>query len=304
MGRVVALSCGRVVVLCLVCGPWSMVFCPGFPMPELPEVETIRRTLQEHLRGRSIIAVDVFEQALRLPVAEDFAKRLSGKRVLEVGRRGKYLLVHLEHDWVWICHLGMSGKLVYSEQARQREKHDHIIVHLREGGELRFNDPRRFGLCVIMRQSELAAWPSLARMGIEPLGDALDGELLYALLRRSKRRVRDVLMDQRVIAGLGNIYVNEVLFRARVRPTVRASRISRRGARDIAREIRVVLGEAIGSRGTSFSAYRDGNDHRGAFQLRLRVYDRAGENCFVCSAVIKRKSVGNRGIYYCPKCQS
>lgn len=272
-------------------------------MPELPEVETVRRTLEERLRGREIAAVDVFQRALRLPVADDFALRLTGKTVLGVARRGKYLCFSLDEDWVWVCHLGMSGKLVYSDAAVPREKHDHIVVRFRRGGELRFNDPRRFGLSMVMRRSELAVWPSIARMGIEPLGSELDGAWLYTWLHRSQRRVRDVLLDQRVVAGLGNIYVNEILFRAGVRPTARASRISRRSAGDIAREIRSVLKEAIDSRGTSFSAFRDGNDHRGAFQSRLRVYDRAGENCPACLAPIKRKSLGNRGVYYCPKCQ-
>jgi len=272
-------------------------------MPELPEVETVRRILEKRLCGRQIAEVEVFQTALRLPVAADFASRLIGRTVVGVARRGKYLFVGLDGNWIWVCHLGMSGKLVFSTDRLPRNKHDHIIVRFREGGDLRFNDPRRFGLCIAMSQADLGAWPSIARLGIEPLDGELNGRTLYALLHRSRRKLRDVLMDQRVIAGLGNIYVNEILFRAGVRPTMRASRISRRIARDIATEIPRVLEEAISSRGTSFSAYRDGNDRRGAFQSSLRVYDRAGESCRSCGSVIKRKAIGNRGMYYCPKCQ-
>jgi formamidopyrimidine-DNA glycosylase len=272
-------------------------------MPELPEVETVRRTLNDRICGLQIVAVDVLQGALRVPVSPDFARRLTGKTVARVARRGKYLVMFMEGTWAWVCHLGMSGKLVFCKETAPRDKHDHIVVRFREGGELRFNDPRRFGLSVVMPEPELESWPSIALLGVEPLGGELDGTYLYELLHRSRRRVRDVLMDQRVIAGLGNIYVNEVLFRARVRPTVRGWRISRQSASDIAVAIPTVLQEAIRWRGTSFSDYRDGNDHRGAFQSRLLVYDRAGESCLVCRGPIKRKSIGNRSTFYCPKCQ-
>jgi len=272
-------------------------------MPELPEVETVRRTLDERIRGLEIVAVDVLQRALRVPVSADFGRRLTGKTVVRVARRGKYLVTFMEGNWAWVCHLGMSGKLVFFKQKAPRDKHDHIVVRFREGGELRFNDPRRFGLSIVMPEPELESWPSIALLGVEPLSGALDGAYLYESLHRSRRRVWDVLMDQRVIAGLGNIYVNEVLFRARVRPTVRAWRISRRSAGDIAAAIPAILEEAIRWRGTSFSDYRDSNDRRGTFQSRLLVYDRAGESCLVCRSPIKRKSIGNRSTFYCPKCQ-
>lgn len=273
-------------------------------MPELPEVETVRRTLSERIQGHEIVAVEVFQRALRVRVAEDFAHRLAGKHVVRVARRGKYLLIFLDGAWVWVCHLGMSGKLVFLlDSTTPRDKHDHIAVHFAQGAELRFNDPRRFGLSVVMLEQDLQSWPSIARLGIEPLEGGLDGAFLYEWLHRSRRRVYDVLMDQRVIAGLGNIYVNEVLFRVRIRPSTRAWRVSRQRAGDLAREIPEVLEDAIQWRGTSFSDYRDGNDRRGAFQSQLLVYDRAGESCQVCGTHIKRSSIGNRGIFYCPTCQ-
>lgn len=272
-------------------------------MPELPEVETVRRTLSERIQGHEIVAVEVFQRALRVRVAEDFAHRLTGKHVVRVARRGKYLLIFLEGAWVWVCHLGMSGKLVFLDGPTPLDKHDHIAIRFGPAGELRFNDPRRFGLSVVMPEQDLESWPSIANLGVEPLEGGLDGAYLYQRLHGSRRRVYDVLMDQRVIAGLGNIYVNEVLFRVGVRPTVRAWRISRQHAGDLASEIRTVLAEAIDWRGTSFSDYRDGNDRRGAFQSRLQVYDRAGDNCQVCGALIKRKAIANRGTFYCPTCQ-
>ena len=272
-------------------------------MPELPEVETVCRTLHQRLRGVRILEVRVLEGRLRRPVAADFAARLRGRTVTGVTRRGKYVLAALDRGRTWVTHLGMSGKLTFRPPAAPMDRHDHIVFRLEDGGELRYHDPRRFGLCVVLPDSELDAWPPLARLGLDPLDPRFTGDYLYPFLHRSRRNVRDLLLDQQVVCGLGNIYVNEALFRTGVRPTRRGRRVSRALTRELAREITALLREAIRWRGSSVSDYRDGNDHRGGFQLRLQVYGRGGEPCRGCGEPVKRVGLGNRGVFYCPRCQ-
>lgn len=272
-------------------------------MPELPEVETICRGLRPHLLGRRIVQVDVLQPALRKTVAPDFAARLRGRTVVEVGRKGKYILISLDGRNLWLFHLGMSGKLIHVEQEKPREKHDHIIVKLDTGRELRYHDPRRFGLSLVVPRKDLHALPELSGLGLDPFDGAFDARYLYQFTRRSARRIRDVLIDQRVLAGLGNIYANEVLYRVGARPTARAERLTRNTVERIATMIPELLREAIRWCGTSFSDYRDAEDRFGEFQNHLRVYDREGEPCRICPSRIKRVARGNRSVFYCPTCQ-
>lgn len=272
-------------------------------MPELPEVETICRGLRALLPGRRVTEVEVKESRLRSAVNGGFQLELQGRTILGVERRGKYILMLLEGDRIWLSHLGMSGKLIYVGTERPRAKHDHIIVKLNEGHELRYNDPRRFGLSMVVAGSELETLPQMKSLGPDPLGHQFDGDYLYSIARSSKRRVRDLLIDQGVVAGVGNIYANETLFRAGIRPTKRAGKIGRSGVTAIADVLPRLLREAILWCGTSFSDYRDAEDRFGEFQKHLRVYDRDGEECRVCGSVIKRVRMGNRSGFYCPKCQ-
>ena len=272
-------------------------------MPELPEVETVCRTLRKRLRGARIIHVRVIEGRLRQPVAADFAARVEGRTVEAVSRRGKYIVTDLDGGWSWVSHLGMSGKLTFRERDASVEKHDHLVFTLDDGAELRYHDPRRFGLCVVLPSRELDSWPPFTRLGPDPLDRRFTGDYLYPLLHRSRRSVRDLLLDQQIVCGLGNIYINEVLFRIGIRPTRRSHRLSRVATAELVRETRALLREAIRWRGSSVSDYRDGNDHRGGFQWRLQVYDRKGAPCYGCGAAIKRIGLGNRGAFYCPRCQ-
>ena len=273
-------------------------------MPELPEVETIRRSLDPLIRGHRIVSVQVLQRQLRIPVVEDFEPRLKGKTVRGVKRKGKYLLVELDPEDVWVLHLGMSGKLTYFRKPCPLVKHDHMVVRFETGGELRYHDPRRFGLSLVLRHEELSQWPPLSHLGVDPLSDQFHVDYLYSVMQNSKRRVKDLLMDQTVVAGLVNIYVNEILFRTGLRPTRRVSRINHRLANRIVEATPSVLEEAIRWRGTSFSDYRDGEDRKGGFQNHLQVYNREGEKCRVCPDKIKRLQVGNRSVYYCPTCQT
>jgi len=273
-------------------------------MPELPEVETICRGLRSRLPGRKVIKVEVHEPRLRSTINGDFGSRLLDRTILDVGRRGKYLLLFLAGGQVWVSHLGMSGKLIHVEGERPREKHDHIIVGLDSGCELRYHDPRRFGLSLVVAHDELQTLSQLHHLGLDPFDRRFNGQYLYSATRRSRRRIRDVLIDQRVVAGVGNIYANEILFRVGIRPATRAFRLARIQVGRIAGMTPRVLREAIRWCGTSISDYRDAEDGFGEFQKYLRVYNREGEKCRACPSKIKRFSLGNRGAFYCPSCQS
>ncbi|HWP56308.1 MAG TPA: bifunctional DNA-formamidopyrimidine glycosylase/DNA-(apurinic or apyrimidinic site) lyase [Candidatus Acidoferrales bacterium] len=271
-------------------------------MPELPEVETVCRTLRAVVPGHRVVGVEVLERRLRMPVGRSFKALLFGRKIVDVERRGKYILLILEGEVVWVSHLGMSGKLIYVAAQRPRERHDHIIVALDRGFELRYHDPRRFGLALALSRRELETWPQFRALGPDPLaGDVASG--LYESARGSRRKIRDLLLDQRVLSGLGNIYANEILFYAGIRPTARAFTLTRARAGRIAAAAARLLSEAIQWGGTSFSDYRDGQDRRGEFQQHLRVYGREGESCTRCGRTIKRVSLGNRSAFYCPGCQ-
>jgi formamidopyrimidine-DNA glycosylase len=272
-------------------------------MPELPEVETICRGLQPHLAGRRILNVKVTERRLRCLVDRKLTQCLEGKTILRVGRIAKYILIWLSGDIVWMFHLGMSGKLVHINPQTPKQKHDHILASLDSGQELRYHDPRRFGLSLLVAAKELDELPQLKRLGLDPFDARFTGTYLHSFTKRSERRIRDLLLDQQIVAGIGNIYANEILARVGVRPTTRAWRLTRVKVEEMASMIPRVLNEAIRWCGTSFSDYRDADDNFGEFQNHLRVYDRGGEKCRLCPTPIKRVAIGNRSAFYCPSCQ-
>lgn len=272
-------------------------------MPELPEVETVCRSLRPHLLDRTIQQVTVLEPRLRVRVSRQKLRQLAGKRVRAIRRIAKYIVLQLSGDTVWVFHLGMSGKLICTDPSTPRRKHDHIIAELDSGAELRYHDPRRFGLSLVARADSVHELPQLRQLGLDPFDPALTPDYLYGFTRRSERYIRDLLLDQQIIAGLGNIYANEILSRAGVKPTIRANRLSRRQVATIAAIVPDLLSDAIRWCGTSFSDYRDADDKAGEFQNHLRVYDRAGERCRSCVGVIKRVAIGNRSAFYCPACQ-
>ena len=272
-------------------------------MPELPEVETVCRSLRPHLLGRIIRRVRVLEPRLRVPVDESGLKSMAGKRFDGISRVAKYILLNLSEDDVWVFHLGMSGKLICVASETARQKHDHIIIELEGGSELRYHDPRRFGLSLVAKKDRLFELPQLRGIGLDPFDPGLSGDYLFRFTRASERRIRDLLLDQQIIAGLGNIYANEILSLTGIKPTTRAHRLTRKQVQGVAAAIPNLLGDAIRWCGTSFSDYRDADDKSGEFQNHLRVYDRDGEDCRVCPSVIKRVAIGNRSAFYCPTCQ-
>ena len=270
-------------------------------MPELPEVETVVRGLAPELRGRRVVGVTVRETRLRGGVAPDFAARLTGRRVVDLSRRGKYLVAALDDGRSWLVHLGMTGRLVLSAGELAAEPHDHVVVRLEDGRMLTYNDVRRFGRMAVVD-------PVMLRQetgdGLDPLAPEFTPAALFVLTRRRRTSIKALLMDQRRVAGLGNIYVNEILFHAGIRPGRRAMRLGRGECARIVRAARIVLTEAIRRGGSSISDYRDGLGRRGWFQLRHRVYDRAGKPCRRCRTPIQSRIIVGRSSFYCPRCQA
>jgi formamidopyrimidine-DNA glycosylase len=270
-------------------------------VPELPEVETVRRGIEPHVVGRTIERVVVRDRRLRWPIARGFERKLAGKRIRAVDRRGKYLLLDLGDGRV-ILHLGMSGRLSLIAPGRAVQKHDHLDLELSGELLLRFNDPRRFGAALW--------WPAshpthllLKHMGPEPFAASFDADYLFRLSRRRSAPVKNFVMDGRVVVGVGNIYAVEALFRAGIKPQRAAGRVTRAGYEKLVRAVRDVLSDAIAAGGTTFRDFRNSDGAPGYFVQKLFVYDRAGQPCRKCKTPIRRLVIGQRSSYYCPKCQ-
>lgn len=273
-------------------------------MPELPEVETVRRAIAQECEGAHIIDVVCHRRNLRQPLPKDFEEILHGKRILRVQRRAKYLLVHLEAGVVLIVHLGMSGKwLIHLPPLPTRQKHDHVVMQLDNGKTLVFNDPRRFGLMALSTEAGLATHPLLAHLGPEPLGEAFTADYLYPQLKRRKCTIKAALMDQELVVGVGNIYASEALFLSRISPKRVASRVTRAEAARLVPAIWQVLEAAIASGGSTLRDYVRSTGDAGYFQHHFQVYGREEKPCFVCGTPIRRITQQGRSSFYCPHCQ-
>jgi formamidopyrimidine-DNA glycosylase len=273
-------------------------------MPELPEAETIVRDLRARIPGGTVTRVtvtrpDVLHTGLT-PAA--LGRRLRGRTVSDVSRRGKNVVVEFDAGLRLVINLGMTGRVVTSDASGAGAlRHIAVSLHLRDGRAILYDDARRFG--DIDLRDEAGWLVRNAELGLEPLSDAFTADALHALTRTSITPVRNWLLDQKRIAGVGNIYALEALFRAGIRPTRRARTLRRRETAALRDTLRDVLQESIDSRGTTISDYRDGSGEPGAFARRLRVYDRQGEPCIVCGSTIKRVVLSNRSAFYCPSCQ-
>jgi len=272
-------------------------------VPELPEVETIRRGLASLLTGRKVVAVKVSERRLRQPIGPRVLARLRGAMVTGVRRRSKYLLLETDAGWTMLLHLGMTGQLWVSDPDRLARPHQHVVFRLDDGRELRYADARRFGLIDVIRDHELHEDPRLRGLGVEPLEDVMTGEWLYRTTRGRRKPVKNFLMDTRVIAGIGNIYACEALYRACINPRRQVRRVGRRGWDGMAAAIRAVLQEAILAGGTTLRDFLNSEGDPGYFAVALRVYDRKGEACGRCRTTIRRIVQAGRSTFYCPRCQ-
>ncbi|AEF93896.1 Formamidopyrimidine-DNA glycosylase [Desulfotomaculum nigrificans CO-1-SRB] len=274
-------------------------------MPELPEVETVVRSLEKHLAGLTITAVDVFmPKVIRSPKPEVFAERIVGKQLQKkLGRRGKYLLLHLSDGLTLVVHLRMTGRLVYCDAEAPVEKHTHVIFHLDNGKQLRFTDQRQFGRMQLVPTSEVNELSGIKDLGPEPLDESFTRDFLKKEIRRRRTRIKPLLLDQCFIAGLGNIYADEALFRARVHPERIASDLSPREIARLHKAIVEVIAGGIKHRGTTFRDYVDGEGRAGSYQQHLKVYNRENLPCPHCGKPIARIKVAGRSSYYCPCCQ-
>jgi formamidopyrimidine-DNA glycosylase len=282
-------------------------------MPELPEVETVRRGLEPALAGQRIERVHLGRADLRVPFPPRFAKRLAGRRIERLGRRAKYLLAELDGDETLVIHLGMSGQLTLSNGALARSPinpqdlaaHDHVLITLEGGRALLYNDPRRFGLMTLVPTSKLGTHKLFRRLGIEPLDGALSGELLRRRLAKRRTSLKAALIDQGVIAGIGNIYACEALHRARLSPRRLALSLNGDRADRLAKAVGEVLSAAIEAGGSSLRDYVRSDGSPGYFQHRFAVYDRAGERCprAGCRGIVRRIVQSSRSSFFCPTCQ-
>jgi formamidopyrimidine-DNA glycosylase len=292
-------------------------------MPELPEVETVRRGLAPYLEGARIDKVTLNRKDLRFPFPRGFAKALEGQTITSVGRRAKYLLFHLSNGKIWLGHLGMTGAFRFAEgkfkepsryyEPAEDGKHDHVVMHLthpsRGKETLIYSDPRRFGFMDLFAREEDS--PYLKDLGPEPLGNQFNADEMAGRFKGKSAPIKAALLDQRVVAGLGNIYVSEALHRAHIRPTVPAKKLVLKSGKPSARldlladGVRTVLVEALEAGGSTLRDFRAADGASGYFQHRFAVYDREGEPCPTpgCNGTIKRIVQSGRSTFYCPVCQ-
>jgi len=292
-------------------------------MPELPEVETVRRGLAPVMEGAQFTKVEAHRGDLRWPLPNDFVQRLEGQTCERLDRRAKYLLAHLSSGEVLMMHLGMSGSFRVARQRRMQTPghyyharpshslHDHVVFQMSSDAVISFNDPRRFGMMKLVRRADLEKESLLSALGPEPLGKAFNSIVLARLLKGKKTSLKAALSDQKIVAGLGNIYVCEALHRARLSPVWRASSVATRlgrpneRTRELVAAIKAVLRDAIAAGGSSLRNHRRTDGALGDFQHNFRVYDRAGKPCprRGCGGIIKRIVQTGRSTFFCPVCQ-
>lgn len=271
-------------------------------MPELPEVETIRRDLEPLAVGRTVAAVEIDPATAHLLVkvpGEVFAAELVGRAVTSLGRRGKYLLFGLDDGRTFVCHLRMTGRLLWRDSTAPPEPFERAKLMLDDGHDLRWSDLRKFGTWEVV--DDVTAL--LARLGPEPIDETLSLGQFRAVLKGRSAPVKAVLLDQRRFAGLGNIYVDEALYEARIRPDTPAGAVSPAAAARLFASARAVLERGIANRGASFRDYVDGQGNAGSQQMHVQVFRRTGRPCYACGTVIERTIVGGRATHYCPRCQ-
>lgn len=273
-------------------------------MPELPEIETVCRTLAPHLCGRRLETVTIYHpDAVKYPCPEAFISGVAGHTVSSLGRRGKYLLISLEHGATLIAHLRMTGRLLCTPAAYERKPHTHLVFALDNGQELRFSDTRRFGGFWLLASGEEDRVSGMHKLGVEPLAPAFCADYLCDKLGKRRSAIKCGILDQQVLAGLGNIYADEALFAAGIHPARLCNSLTAAEWRALARVIPPVLEAAIVNNGTTFSDYLDGEGREGRNMPFLQAYGRAGHSCRRCGATMEKTRIGGRGTCFCPACQ-
>ncbi len=271
-------------------------------MPELPEVETTLNGIRPYLQGLKIARLEVRQRNLRWPIADNLERKVSGVDVVEMQRRGKYILIHFDRGGL-IVHLGMSGSMRVLLNDELPGKHDHFDIINQHGQIIRYRDPRRFG-CLLYTSDSLLQHPRLINLGIEPLSNAFTGHGLYQLSRKRTTPIKSFVMDGRIVVGVGNIYVCEALFLAGISPIRQSGKISLARYQVLAGAIRTTLKQALRQGGTTLQDFVGADGAPGYFTQSLSVYGREGDQCLKCSTGIKRKVISQRSTFYCPKCQT
>ena len=268
-------------------------------MPELPEVETTKNGIEPHIVGKAIAKVNIYHKQLRWPISNKI-KKLQGEISSGISRRAKYMLWHFDSGSV-VMHLGMSGTMRVVDSATPLKKHDHFEVIFDNGKALRFNDPRRFG--AILWQANDEELTILASLGPEPLSEAFNGDYLHQSLAKRKGAIKNAIMDNKVVVGVGNIYAAESLFLSGIHPKRAANKVSLQRCHALVSHIKQVLSKAIAQGGTTLKDFTQADGSPGYFAQQLHVYGREDEPCLTCQATIKRQVIGQRSSFYCPKCQ-
>jgi formamidopyrimidine-DNA glycosylase len=270
-------------------------------MPELPEVETTVRGLSRYLLGQRLTRVDPRREGLRRPFPQGLVQTMTGATVTGLGRRAKYGLIHTDRGLTLVFHLGMSGR--WRIEPEELGKHDHLVLETDAGHRLALCDPRRFGSVDLVASDRIDEWPAFAALGPEPLGDTLTAAHLKAALTGRSAAIKLMLLDQRIVAGLGNIYVCEALFRARIDPRKAAGAVSKPALERLVPQIKAVIAEAIEAGGSTLRDYAQVDGELGYFSTQFDVYDRHGQACTRCSAAVERIAQGGRSTWLCPACQ-
>jgi len=271
-------------------------------MPELPEVETIARTLEPAIRGRVIAGIELLYRPLLRTGGRKGLEELQGRRILGVRRRGKMLIIEFEGAQALVFHLKMTGQFLFAGATEPHDKHTRLVVRFEDGkSELRFRDVRKFGFLLCLEGDPMTACAELACLGPEPLDIGLAE--FAALIARKKGRIKSLLLDQTVIAGIGNIYADEMLFDARIHPETPASSLGKQAVAQLYDSMKKILTLAIAEKGSTLQDYRDAEGKAGKFQFFHKVYDRKGEPCVVCGTRVRMRRIGGRSSHFCPKCQ-
>jgi len=279
-----------------------LVFREGGTMPELPEVETVRRGLEKLILGKKISNIDIRYPKMIKTDLQEFQKEMPGQVIQSMGRRGKYLLFHLS-DKVLISHLRMEGKYFYYPGQVPERKHAHVLIHFEDGGTLVYEDVRKFGTLELLAPELLDSYFISKKLGPEPTEKDFELGRFKLALKKSKKPIKSHLLDQTLVAGLGNIYVDEVLWRAKVHPSRTSNSLTAQEARKVHDETINVLGQAVEKGGSTIRTYTNAFGEDGTMQEFHQVYDKAGQACSRCETIIEKIQLGGRGTHFCPKCQ-
>lgn len=274
-------------------------------MPELPEVETVCQNLSKKVLGKVISQAKLNVDKLRFPINKSITRSLKEANIVNVKRKAKYIVIELSNDNSLVIHLGMSGRLTFGEGSlKEKHKHDHFIINFKDESELRFNDPRRFGMIDLIKTNEINDHKFFRSLGIEPLSKEFKTDYLYSLCKRRSKNIKSLLMDSSLIVGIGNIYASEILYEARVLPTRPSNKLKQRECEAICKSSKKILKKAIKAKGSTLRDYKQLDGEVGSFQKLFEVYARDQEPCNICGKTIQKITQNARSSYYCDKCQN